>query len=297
MILDNLIGYAARMPEIALAGAIFVFWLAALWLTINLITKFDDNDEIIRRDNRAYAVSRGSLVAAHAIALTFSITDYTYQPGVFIQWEFLGWMMTEGLYIYLVLLLSRPIVDRLVLWKANNLALLREGNLAVGFAEAGAYLGIGVMLGSSLVGSAAGGLWLTIVSSFVFYCLGIAWQFAGFWVHEAITRYSMRERLIEGRASTGLETGGLLLAMSLAVSPAVAGDLDGWGLGVALFVLVAVCSFLLLYPIWLLLRTFGPGRSLHDSNDAGSGLAGSIVNSIMVVMLGFCVNQLITVML
>lgn len=297
MILDNLLGYAARMPEIALAGAIFVFWLTALWLTINLLTRFDDNDEIGRRDNRAYAVSRASLVAAHAIAMTFSISDYVYVPGVFIQWEFLGWMMAEGLYIYLVLLLSRPIVDRLVLWKLNNLTLLREGNLAVGFTEAGAYLGIGVVLGSSLVGSSPGGLGLAILSSFVFYLLGIAWQFAGFWLHEAITRYNLRDRLVEGRASTGLETGGLLLALSLAVSPAVAGDLDGWGIGIALFVLVAVCSFVLLYPIWWLLRTFGPGRSLHDDHDGSSGVAGAIVSSIMVVMIGLSVNQLITVML
>ncbi len=296
MILDNLLGYAARMPEIALAGAIFVFWLTALWLTIDKITSFDDDHEIVRLDNRAYAVSRASLVAAHAIAMTFSISDYVYVPGIFIQWEFLGWMMAEGLYIYLVLLLSRPIVDRLVLWKLNNLTLLREGNLAVGFTEAGAYLGIGVMLGSSLVGSAPGGLWLMILSSFVFYLLGIAWQFAGFWLHEAITRYNLRDRLVEGRASTGLETGGLLLALSLAVSPAVAGDLDGWGIGIGLFVLVAVCSFILLYPIWWLLRTFGPGRSLHD-NDGSSGVAGAIVSSIMVVMIGLSVNQLITVML
>lgn len=278
--------YAIGIPDAIYIMLVTAFWVAALWRTLNKLTKFDDNEQFAR-GNIAYALQRAGLCTAQVIAMLATISSYDTADPL----RSVGWMMVEGLYISVALIVSMWMIDWIFLPKISNQQLLVEGNVAVGIVEAGAYTGLGFLLAGSLTGTASSN-WLSFWSAVVFYLAGLAFVAGVYWLHEWITPYSLRGRLREGNIGAAVEIGSLLLATSIVVSVGVAGDFTGWIEGFKAFGLTSVISVGLLYPSWWLLNRFGPGQRNKDAQHSES-IAAVVVSSAFLVLAAFVVASVV----
>lgn len=284
-------GYAVGIPDVLIVLGVVAFWVAALWHVLNVITPFNDHDEI-GRGNVAFAAQRNALAAAQVIAMIATIPGY---DGDYKLSSFL-WMMLEGLWVFIAIIVSRYFVDWMVLPGVNNTELIRQNNGAIAAVEVGSYLGIGFILAGSLTGGAHT-FALSLLSTVVFYLLGLAFVLGVFWLHELVTPYHLRDHLKQGSLTAGIEVGSLILAMSVVVSVGVAGDFTGWIDGLQAFLLTSVISVVLLYPSrWILNRT-GPGQRDRDIQNGSEHVAAATVSGTMLVAMGFAVMSAVSLVL
>ena len=287
MIKDYLVG----TPDWLIVLAVVAFWVTVLWHVLNAITPFNDHQEI-GRGNVAFAAQRCALVAAQVIAMraTFVGYDSTDKLSSFV------WMMIEGLWVFIAILVSRYAVDWIVLPGIDNTELIRQGNGGVAAVEVGSYLGIGFILAGSLTGGAHT-FALSLLSTVAFYLLGLLFVLAIFWLHELVTPYNLRDHLKQGSLTAGIEVGSLILAMSVVVSVGVAGDFTGWAIGIQAFLLTSVISVVLLYPSRWILNKFGPGQRDRDIQNGTEHVAAAAVSGTMLVVMGFAVAGTVSMVL
>ncbi len=240
-----------------LITALAILAIVALTKLWNALTPFDDREEIQEKGNYTYAIQRGGVIVGQALAMRAAVS--TYDPKHMLS--AILWLVGEFVYIGLALVLTRWVLDKLVLPKVNNTELLRQGNLSVGLMEAAFYVAIGLLLGGSLTGTAAT-VGLTIGSSIVFFLLGTALLVIYWWAYELATPGdSIRARLIEGQHCAGVEAAGVMLAAGVIIQNGVAGDFTNWGADIAAFATTALIGLALMLAAQLLLNKFGPGSS------------------------------------
>jgi len=246
----------------ALVVVIFYVWL--LWFVLNRVTRFDDHEELFVKNNLAYLLQRMGLCFAQVIAMLAVIPDFDVDH----PWQSSGWLLLEGLWVFIALFTARYVVDAVLLYGIKNETLLLQGNLSIGIVEAAFYVGLGFLLNGSLTGT-ADTFGLSIASTVVFYILGLAFVTAVFWIHELATPYSLRDRLKSGNVSAAIELAGVLLSASIVTSVGVAGDFTSWGEGLLWFILTAFVSIVLLYLVrWLTSAVIIGRRSLKDAQKA-----------------------------
>lgn len=238
--------------------AVVILYVVVLWWVFDLTSPFNDREELFRKNNLAYLLQRLGLVAGQVIAMLAVIPDFDVDH----PWESAGWLLLEGLWVVIALITARWFIDWVILRKTKNQELLLKGNLGVGIAEAGAYVGIGLLLGGSLTGTAET-VGLTLASTVIFYLLGLLFVATVFWLYELVTPYHLRRNLEEGSVPAGIELAGVFVAACAAVQVGVAGDFESWGSDLVWFFVTALIAVLLLGIIWgvslLLERTFWHG--------------------------------------
>lgn len=274
------------------SALVVLVYVVALWLTFNWMTHFDDREEIVGKKNVAYLLQRLGLATAQIIAMYPVIADF--DPENF--WGSLGWLVIEGLWVFIALVLARWFVDWLILPKVNNQVLLLKGNLAVGVTEFGAYVGIGFLLAGSLTGGASS-LGLAIASTVVFYLLGLLFVTAVFWLYEWLTPYDLRALLRKGSLSAGIELAGVFVASALAVRVGVAGDFESWGSSLIWFLVTAVVAIVVLGLVWLAVLFLSikvwriPKRRLHEAPD----LTISLLRVGVMILVGVMMSRILAV--
>lgn len=286
MIQDYLVG----IPDTLIVLGVILFWVALLWHVLNIITPFNDHHEI-GAGNVAFAAQRTALMAAQVVGMLATIPGYddTERLSSFL------WMMAEGLWVFIAIIMSRFFMDWLLLPGINNTELIRQNNAAIAAVEVGSYLGIGFILAGSLTGG-ADTFGLSLASTVVFYLLGLAFVFGVFWLHELVTPYHLRGRLKEGSLTAGIEVGSLILAMALVVRVGVAGDFTGWVVGLQAFLLTSVISVAILYPSRWILNRIGPGQRDRDVQD-GEHVAAAVVSGSMLILMGLAVSATVSMVL
>lgn len=255
-------GIVDAIVIIALMG-MAIFALTKVW---NAITPFDDRAEIHERGNYAYALQRGGLIVGQAVAMAAAVS--TYDPANMLAATL--WLVGEFAYIGVALIVTRFVLDKVVLPTVDNTELLRKGNLGVAFMEAAFYIAVGLLLGGSLTGSAAT-VGLTVASSVVFFLLGLLALVAYWWAYELLTPgNSIRGRLIDGSTGAGIESAGVLLAAGIIIQRGVAGDFSSWGSDIGAFASVSLIGLVLMILAQLALNKFGPGVRLKDARNDDS---------------------------
>lgn len=258
---------------------VLLMYVGLLWFTMNRITAFNDEAELIEKKNYAYLIQRVAIVAAQIIAMLAVLPDFDTDAPL----RSAAWLLIEGLWVFVAILLSRFIVDFTFLRKANNTKLIREGNLAVAIVEAGFYIGIGFLLKGSLTGTASSN-WLSFASTVVFYLAGVAFVIAIFWLHELLTKYDMRGRLREGKLATALETAGIILGCSIVVSVGVAGDFVDWGVSFRAFGATALIGVVMLYAMrWVIDLVIIRGHNVRSIQETNNVPAAALLASLMVL--------------
>jgi len=265
------------------AGASLLLALLAgalLWFVHNALTRFDDREVLFREGNVAYSVQRIALVLAFGIAALPTITR-TAQDH---RWYGLLGQAMELAWVVLALLAVRYLVDLVVLVRVDNTAALLRGNVALGVAEAGFYLGFGFVLNGSLTGASAT-LGQGIASTVVFGLLGLAVVVAVFWLHEAVTPWHVRDHLRDGRLAAAFEAAGVLTSTGIVVREGVAGDFTGWGAGLVAFAVTVLFAVGTLYVFrWLANRLLLHGWTLRQIQEQDRVTAAAFSAAVMVVV-------------
>ncbi|MGL4831178.1 MAG: DUF350 domain-containing protein [Propionibacteriaceae bacterium] len=277
-----LLDYLATVPHaLVVLGACLVF-LTLQWHLVSWLTTHDDSADL-RRGNLAESIERGSLVLAHVIGLACAITLIDSENF----WPTCGVFALAALAITVLPLATRPFLNHVLLPTIDDDAAIAEGNVALALVRGGAFLGIGCIAGASLMGT-TGAWWSDIAAALLFFALGLFLVTIVYWLHEQLTPYDLHGRISAGKVGAGVESGSLILAISMVTAIGVAGDMTSWANGLLAFGLTAVIALALLIPAWYLLTAFGPGHLPHalhnDDNDAGAiVVAGFLVGIALLV--------------
>lgn len=236
--------YALGLPEAMGVVALMLLSIFTLWFARNVATPFNDHAEI-RARNGALAIERAAFSMAQMLAMTFAIRGF---DSTEMAWSL---MVIAGkfLFITIAMLLLGYVVDWAILpGIKNDLLLLRREsavqaalkddtvpdhcqhqNYAVAIAMAGAYLGLGWILGNATTGSAAT-LAQSVASTIVFALLGLAVMIVVVRLHVRVTHrsYNLHDELEKGNIVPAIDLAALALSMSLLVGVGVAGDIVGW---------------------------------------------------------------------
>jgi uncharacterized membrane protein YjfL (UPF0719 family) len=161
---------------------------------------------------------------------------------------------------------------------------MREGNTAVGVVEAGFYLGLGLILNGSLIGSSPD--WQTgLASTVVFAVLGLLVVIGVYFLHDLVTRGVVRRGIAAGSLPAAFEIAGILVAVSLVVRVGVAGDFTGWGAGLAAFAATAVIAVVTLYLFRFLIDlVILRGVTVASIQREGQVVAAGLMSGLFVVI-------------
>jgi uncharacterized membrane protein YjfL (UPF0719 family) len=279
MLLDAIADYARNVPDAAVPVIVALAFAAALWHLLNLLTPFDDSKELFAKNNYAYAIQRIALVAAQIIGM-HHVISYSIEDGF---WSALGWMCAEAAWVLAALLAARLIVDYVVLRRVRNQERLLAGDLAIGIAEAGFYLGFGFILNGSLDGTApstATGL----ASTVVFGTLGLVVVVGFYFLHELITPYSLIDGIERGHLPAAIETAGTLTALGIVVSAGVAGDFTTWTDALTSFTATVLFTVTALYLARILIdRIVLLGCTVKDIQENNQTVAALVLAALLVI--------------
>ena len=282
--LDYLQGVLANSPPAAASLLLTLVAGGLLWFVQNRLTRFDDHEVLFHDGNVAYLVQRAALLLGFGVAALPTAT----RTADDLPWSSLLGQGYELVWVVVAFVAVRYVVDLVLLQRVANDEELLRGNVALGVVEAGFYLGFGFILNGSLTG-ASPTVALGLASTVVFGCLGLALVVAVFWLHEAVTPWSIREQLRAGGLTAAFEAAGVLVAVGVVVREGVAGDFTGWVLGFEAFTVTAVVAVATLYLFrWLanrlLLRglTIGTVQREHRVVASAFGAVALVVVAVLV---------------
>lgn len=257
--LDYLQGVLANSPPAAASLLLTLVAGGLLWFVQNRLTRFDDHQVLLGDGSVAYLVQRAALVLGFGIA-ALPPTTRTVDD---LPWSSLLGQAYELAWVVVAFVAVRYVVDVVLLRRVANDEELLRGNVALGVVEAGFYLGFGFLLNGSLTG-ASPTVALGLASTVVFGCLGLALVVAVFWLHEAVTPWSIRDELRAGGLTSAFEAAGVLLSVGIVVREGVAGDFTGWAIGFEAFTVTAVVAVATLYLFrWLANRLLLRGLTIN----------------------------------
>lgn len=131
-----------------------------------------------------------------------------------VPWAAIGWTAAFAL-TGLVLMLAAVVVFDL-LSPVHIIRDVQSGNTALGWVVAGLLISTGLVMNSAMIAHAG------LVQAVVYSVLGIALEYAGFFLWELVTpRWSLNKALEEGNTTVGIITCGLFIAIGLVVAGAL----------------------------------------------------------------------------
>lgn len=146
----------------------------------------------------------------------------------------------------LFMLSSLLFTDRLVLPGIDNMAALKENNLAVGIVEFGMMVATGLIAYSSIVGQGGG-----VLSTLIYFVVGQLTLLGLVWIYDkaVVRKTNLKDAVANNQAAAGVYLAGKLIAYALILKSAIAGDTPDVGLAqLALnYVSLAVVGMILLY--------------------------------------------------
>jgi uncharacterized membrane protein YjfL (UPF0719 family) len=191
------------------------------------ITSFDDDAAIERDKNLAVAIRRFGLYIGICAAMAGVIgtgvrrVDYYY-------------LILDGAITLVLFFGAHYINDYLIVPNVKNNDLITEGNLPVGFAEAGSYIATGILLNGAFTGDAGG-----VFTAVVFFLLGQMTLVGAVRIHQRVYRFNITDCVKANNMSAGITVGGLLIAYSLILRSSITGDFTGWVESLTFFALSA----------------------------------------------------------
>lgn len=225
----------------------FLFTFAAKLLFDSVERHADD--EICERSNLAIGLRRAGIYLAIPIGMLGAIRGVS-QGFV----SDLTYLLIDGLIVTLLLVLASFINDRIFVPGINNVAAVREGNTAVALVDFAGFVATGFIARGAFTGEGGG-----VASALVFFFLGQLALVLVVMLYEWVMPFHAIEEIRRGNNAAGMMVAGMMVAVGIILSNAIAGDFVGWGPGIAWFATTALIGialqFALMFPIdWLFLR-------------------------------------------
>ncbi len=222
---------------------IYVALAVVLKYALNLKSLSDYNaDEQLAGGNLAVGLRRIGAQFGLAIAVTGVLSS---SSGDTLLADLVSTAL-YGLVAVMFILSSLLITDRLVLPGINNQEALKQGNMAVGFVELGMLVATGIVAYSSMVGEGGG-----MLSSLSYFIAGQITLVALVIIYEKVfvRNFDIVEAIGNKNVASGIYLGGKMIAYSLILKSAIAGNGSSALLAdlVLEFLAVAALGMLFLY--------------------------------------------------
>jgi uncharacterized membrane protein YjfL (UPF0719 family) len=222
---------------------IYVALAVVLKYALNLKSLSDYNaDEQLAGGNLAVGLRRIGAQFGLAIAVTGVLSS---SSGDTLLADLVSTAL-YGLVAVMFILSSLFITDRLVLPGINNQEALKQGNIAVGFVELGMLVATGIVAYSSMVGEGGG-----MLSSLSYFIAGQITLVALVIIYEKVFvgNFDIVEAIGNKNVASGIYLGGKMIAYSLILKSAIAGNGSSALLAdlVLEFLAVAALGMLFLY--------------------------------------------------
>jgi uncharacterized membrane protein YjfL (UPF0719 family) len=156
------------------------------------------------------------------------------------------------------------ITDRVILPGVNNLEQLKSGNISVGFVELSMLISTGIISYSSIYGD--GGSILSSLSYFVAGQVSLV-LLVLFYEKFVVRKFNIVDAVNKGRTASGVYLGGKLIAYSLILKSAIAGNVTGTSVPTMAieFLFLAVTGMVVLYIFELIIdRLIVTSTSVRD---------------------------------
>lgn len=196
----------------------------------------DANLSILNSNNMALALRRSGLYFAIGLGMFGAIAGPS--RGF---WLDTGLLLIDGALVVAFIFIAQAINDKQVLRHMDNTQAIKDKNLAVGYTEFGAYIATGLIAMASFQGEGGG-----IISSLVFFVFGQVLLVIATKVYEKFTSWNVISEVANGNAGAGMMLGGIMIAISIAIFGAIAGDFNSWATDIPNFLVSAIMAILFL---------------------------------------------------
>lgn len=209
-----------------------------------VLTPYDDNDELHTKKNIAVAISMsGYLIAVVVVLLgamvgpSTTLIDDIY---LFTKYALLGIVLLN---------LSRYINDKLILKKfCNNKEIAEDQNAGAGFIEFGSYLASGFVVAGSISGQGGG-----LDTAIAFYVLSQVSLIVFTMLYGLFSPFDFHKEIEEDNVAAGVAFGGTLVALGVILLKGSIGNFVSWQYNLTNFALSVLTGFLFLPAVRFLL--------------------------------------------
>ncbi|MFC7547706.1 hypothetical protein [Plantactinospora sp. GCM10030261] len=262
------------------AGKIVIFGVlvASLWSVVNVLTHFDDHEQLFVRHNRSYLVQRCGLLIGQGVAM-WPLLGSTGRP-----WFDLAWLLGGGLWAALLLGALWPVLNR-VIGHGDMTDPQDRAEQAFSLVRAGFFVASGAVIAAALSGDAPT-LGQGVVSTVVFTALGLLTLYAAYRVNGMVPQFDRLTRhLAHGNLAAATIAAGFTVALGLVLHTAIAGDFAGWASSLVGFAVTAVLAMIGFYLVsWLMDRFIITSATLAEVVREDQRLAATATATLLVTV-------------
>lgn len=202
--------------------AVFAFFCVVSRVILNRWSSTDSDDDVavLTGDgNMAVALRHGAFYISLGIAL-FATVGMEHSAGFTdLLLEEVAW----GAAIVAALFLCLYINEKLIIHAVDNSLAIGQGNIAVGFVEAGSLLGTALVMTGTMHGSGP------IVPTIVFFLIGQFLMLAMVRLYDFISPVDFQKEVAHNsNLAAGIVLFGKIVAISLVIRNAISGNSTGW---------------------------------------------------------------------
>ena len=149
-----------------------------------------------------------------------------------------------------LILFSGYVVEKAILHKFNNVdEIVRDRNMGTAAVYFGIYLASGLIISACVTGDTllTHGKWYGLISTFVYYVLGMIFLVLFAKIHDKLTPYSLLEEIENDNAAVGISFGGHIVAIGIILMKATIGDMGTWEQSLVTY-LIDLSAIILLLP-------------------------------------------------
>ncbi len=269
-----------------LLSALVLFVIGKLLFDLNH-RKFALREQLIERDNLAFALAVGGYV----LGLTFALGGAMSGPSISLTVNLID-IFLYGVIAIVLLNISVWINDWLILDRfSGEKEIIQDQNCGVGAIEAANHVAVGLIIYGTL---AAGGHLLQVC---VFWALGQVTLIAAAKVYGWMAPFDVHDALERDNVAVGTAFAGMLLGIGNIVRFAAQGAFVSWSQNIAFFASVALFGLLLLPAARLAAdRILLPSGRLtqelvhQDKPNLGAGIMEAVVYVAMSFLIGWSIK-------
>ncbi len=199
-------------------GIVFILILLGWWI-YDLTTPYKFSKELTQKDNPGVGV----MLAGYFLASALALGGAAFGAGLDLNMDSVVGLGVSGVLVLVLLRLSALIMDRLILSKFKVTdEIVKEQNVGVAFAAAGAYLATGLVLNGALTGQSES-LAMGLRDITIYWAIGQLILVIGGIVFQVMTKYDMHTCLKEKNVAVGISFGGFLMALGILTRTSIAG--------------------------------------------------------------------------
>lgn len=226
---------------IILSCSILIF---AKWLYTKAL-KYSMYDEIKAGNVTAVIPYCGFLLGNVAILVGAYVGDST----MLLRYDLIYYLVYAILGI-LLMIFSGFVVEKTILHQFDNKdEIVRDRNIGTAAVYFGMYVASGLIISACVTGDtlATYGRWYGLISSIVYYVLGMIFLIVFAKIYDKLTPYSLLDEIEQDNVAVGVAFGGNIIAIGLILMRATIGDIGTWQHGLLLY-FIDLTAILLLLP-------------------------------------------------